>query len=294
MDTTTTTTDFVRFPHHPENVPDELKPGEHWVCCDEYKVPLIPIPSGAVFAASSTNPNTWRSYGTALTTWQENEHIAGVGRVIVDSEPYLGVDLDDCLDPSTGQLAPWAAQIVQELDTYVEVSPSLMGLKLWAVAPELKRSYKKPGLEIYPSNRYFTLTGLTLGEPRPVRDVSEAITGIVGREFPRVERHNARYDGPQRMLNLVDLLERAGVEIFCEIHHERTAELAFSIRCPWHGEHTGGDTSGTRVGRYENGALFYHCEHSHCSGRRWPDFRGHCKSIIHLGRPPRGKGGRLR
>ena len=73
-------TTTARFPHYPENIPEELKIGERWVTCDEYKVPLLALPSGAVFAASSTNPNAWRSYEIALATWQKNEHIAGVGR----------------------------------------------------------------------------------------------------------------------------------------------------------------------------------------------------------------------
>ena|SRR5215217_809588 len=87
-----------RFPHYAENVPDELKAGERWVCCDEYKVPLIAIENGAVFAASSTNPETWRYYDTAVATWQQNEHIAGIGRIIAEDEDYVGVDLDDCID----------------------------------------------------------------------------------------------------------------------------------------------------------------------------------------------------
>src|SRR4051812_37807500 len=97
-----------RFPHHTENVPAELKLDERWVTCDEYKVPLIAIENGACFAASSTNADTWRSYETALRTYQENEHITGVGRVIENNEPYVGVDLDDCLEPKTGEVTPWA------------------------------------------------------------------------------------------------------------------------------------------------------------------------------------------
>lgn len=294
MDTPTTTIEFVRFPHQPENVPAELKAGERWVTCDEHKVPLIAILGGAVFAASSTNPDTWRSYEVARRTYEENEHVAGVGRVIVDSEPYVGVDLDDCIDLDTCQLAPWAAAIVEELSTYVEVSPSLTGIKLWAVAPELRRSYKKPGIEVYPHSRYFTLTGLTLGEPQPLRDVSDALAAIVEREFPRAERRDPEYTGPQKRLDLLDLLERAGIQVYCEVHAERSAELTLSICCPWYQEHTDEDTSGTRCGRYQKGALFYHCEHAHCGRRRWPEFRDYCKSLIYLGRPPRGRGGRLR
>ena len=48
----------TRFPHHPDNVPAELKVGDVWVTCDEYKVPLIALPSGVCFAASSTNADS--------------------------------------------------------------------------------------------------------------------------------------------------------------------------------------------------------------------------------------------
>src|SRR5215207_2953927 len=139
-----------RFPHHPENVPDELKTGACWVTCDEHKVPLIPIPNGAVFAASSTDSSTWRSYETAFETYTENEHIAGIGRVLLEYESYVGVDLDDCLDPYTGELQAWAARIVNQLDSYSEISPSLTGIKIWTKdhAASIARSYKKPGIEI--------------------------------------------------------------------------------------------------------------------------------------------------
>src|SRR5215207_9296770 len=109
MDTSITT---PRFPHHPENVPAELKVGDVWVTCDEYKVPLIAIENGAVFAASSTNPETWRYYDTAVGTWQQNEHIAGIGRIIAEDEDYVGIDLDDAIASETGELPPWAATII--------------------------------------------------------------------------------------------------------------------------------------------------------------------------------------
>src|SRR5215213_3277903 len=133
MSTTITT----RFPHHPENVPAALKVGDVWVTCDEYKVPLIAIENGACFAASSTDSDTWRSYETALKAWQENEHITGIGRVLVEDEDYVGVDLDDCVD-EVGELSPWASRILERLNSYAEVSPSLTGVKVWIRAPELR------------------------------------------------------------------------------------------------------------------------------------------------------------
>jgi len=283
-----------RFPHYKCNIPEELKTEERWVTCDEHKVPLVAIPTGACFAASSTDPDTWRDYATALRTWEENEHIAGVGRVIGEDEDYVGVDLDDSIDPATGQVLPWAERILERLGTYCEISPSLTGVKAWVRAPELARSYKKPGLEIYAGRRYFTSTGLTLGEPVPIRDAGTELGAIIEEEFPKVDRRCRGYDGPDRTLNLDDLLERAATEIFAESLTERSAERTYHIRCPWYEEHTGADESGTRVGQYENGALFFKCEHAHCAHRDWRTFRHYLEALLFLGRPPRSTRGRLR
>jgi hypothetical protein len=283
-----------RFPHYAENVPDELKAGERWVCCDEYKVPLIAIENGTIFAASSTNPDTWRRYETALASWQENDHIAGVGRVIAEDEDYAGVDLDDCVDPATGELSPWAATIVDRLDSYAEVSPSLKGVKIWVRAPALTIAYKKPGLEIYPRGRYFTFTGLVLGGcRREIREAGDELSAVIEEEFPKVHRDRTPYDGPEQVLDLDDFLERTDVTVFAVVS-DGAAERKYRIRCPWLAEHSDGDESGTYTGQYENGALFFSCWHSHCVRRVWREFRHHVETLTFLGRAPRARRGRLR
>src|SRR5215218_24626 len=283
-----------RFPHYPEYIPSEPTISERWVTCDEYKVPLIAIENGAVFAASATNPETWRYYDTALATWQQNELIAGIGRIIAEDEDYVGVDLDDCIDSETGELAPWAATIIDQLDSYSEISPSLTGIKIWVKAPEIKTAYKKPGLEIYPARRYFTVTGLTLGgriTPLSLRD--DELSAIIDKEFPRVDRDRTPYDGPVLVLDLDEFLERADVTVFT-VASDGAAERKYRIRCPWVDEHTDGDETGTYTGQYENGALFFSCWHSHCALRAWREFRHYVETVMFLGRPPRARRGRLR
>lgn len=282
-----------RFEHHPENVPEELKAHETWVCCDELKAPLVATLSGAVYAASSTDKTTWRSYDEAYKAWLDNEwSFAGVGRVIRAEEDLVGVDLDKCLDPETGDLTPWATATIDRLGSYAEISPSGTGVKIWIKAPTITRAHVKPGLEIYPRGRYFTVTGLALSDGT-IANRDEELAEIISEEFPRVDRNRTPYDAPRRALDLLDYLERANVEIFAE-RSDGTAERVYSIRCLWAHEHTGGDTSGTRVGQYADGALFYRCEHAHCRAiREWRQFRAKCDSIVHLGRARRSKG-RLR
>jgi len=286
-----------RFPHFSENVPGELKIGERWVTCDEWKVPLVPIPNGTVYAASSTDPDTWRPYHTALETWQENEYIAGIGRIIADDDDYVGVDLDACLDPTSGMLSSWASTIVSRLESYTEVSPSLKGVKIWVKAPELKTAYKKPGLEVYPRGRYFTVTGLPLNEAvKEVASRESELAELIREEFPKVARDRTPYDGPEHVLDLDEFLERAGVEILAVLS-DGAAERKYRIRCPWLSEHTDEDDTGTYCGQYDNGALFFACWHAHCSARRWREFRSLLNPAAFLGRPSRSKcvrGGRLR
>jgi primase-polymerase (primpol)-like protein len=181
-----------KFPHHPESIPDEMLLGACFVTCDEEKVPLIPIPSGTILMASSTDPDTWRYYPVALETYEQNAHVTGVGRVLTIDDPYVGVDLDKCLYPETGKIEPWALRIIEELDSYSEISPSGCGIKIWVKVPGFTRSYKKAQVEIYSRGRYFTVTGTPLPGTRSTVEYREAeLNAIIDREFSKVERDNS-------------------------------------------------------------------------------------------------------
>jgi hypothetical protein len=288
----TTTLTPPRFSHNSDNVPAELKRGERWLVCDENKVPLVAVASGACYAASSTDPTTWRSYEDALTAWRENEwSFAGIGRVIASDEDYVGIDLDDVLDPDTGELTPRALEIIDHLDSYSEISPSLTGVKVWVRASSMTRAHVKPGLECYPRGRYFIVTGLVHRDKEiSVRD--KELAEIIAEEFPRVSRDRTPYNGPKRAIDLLSYLERAGLEIFTELS-DGAAERKYAVRCPWIDEHSHGDESGTYAGQYADGATFFQCWHAHCTDRRWREFRAHADAIIYGGRP-RKFAGRLR
>jgi len=177
------------------------------------------------------------------------------------------------LDPETAELTPWAAQAIDRLDSYAEVSPSGTGVKVW-VRARLDRSYRKTGIEVYQRGRYFTITGQFLSqfsltiEPRP-----EEIFSLVEREFaaqgsPSEAGPSAKpYDGPK--VALVEYLD--GVEVHYEVPD--AAGVKFRIRCPWIDEHTAGVDTGTYIGQREDGGVWFHCWHAHCSERGWREFR---------------------
>lgn len=237
---------------------------------------MVPLENGWR-RASSTNPATWRTYEAALKAFETGRY-AGVGRVISKDGGLVGIDLDHVRNPHTGQIDNWAWEILESLDSYAEVSPSGKGVKIW-VRAELERSHKKPGLEIYRGGRYFTVTGQILSRySGRVEERTLELRELVLTHFPRPrftsKEHRKPYDGPS--IELVEFLEAAGIE-FREIADG--SSRTFAVVCPWWLEHSDEDTSGTRVGQYANGALWFRCEHAHCAHRRWGDFptEDYCK-----------------
>lgn len=255
--------------------PPELRELDQWMCWSRERGTKIPKIAGTSRRASSTDPKTWRPFEECVEAFEKYPgRYAGVGFVFTKSDPYAGVDLDDVRNPKTGVLAPRAAEIVARLDSYVEVSPSGTGVKLW-VRARLDRAKKKPGIEVYPHGRYFTVTGRILMRSLPSVEKRQAeLEALIREEFPDPKRASARpYSGPPgEKTNLSEFLAAGGVRVLREIP-DGTAERVYSVVCPWWHEHTGGDASGTRVGQYADGALFFRCEHAHCAHRGWSEFR---------------------
>ena len=88
----------------------------------------------------------------------------GVGFVFDPEERIVGVDLDHCRDANSEELEPWAAAIVDRLDSYTEVSPSGTGIHV-LVEGELPQGRNRRGdVEMYDRDRFFTVTGAHLSE----------------------------------------------------------------------------------------------------------------------------------
>ena len=271
-----------QFPFFPDALPRELLSGRVWVCCDREKVPLVPKVRGKIECATSTNPDTWRTFDEALAAYNAGRY-CGIGRVFERGSGLVGVDIDGCRSPRTGVIDERGRAILDALDSYSEVSPSGTGVKVWVYA-DLPGSKVKPGLEVYNGGRYFTATGQILPQYRGlVCDRSDALQEIIEQEFPKKHRNirpsrgfsdaNSAYRGPQ--LDIEQVLERGGVEVLADVE-DGNAEIKYRVVCPWVDEHTTNPESGTYCGQYPSGAAFFHCWHGHCSGRRYRDLYRFC------------------
>ncbi|AXG09736.1 hypothetical protein DU484_07605 [Haloplanus rubicundus] len=155
-------------------IPDTIRSFEQWICWREderdgkpTKVPIKPYRTSGNPLASVTDSGTWRDFETALTYHRESAfRTDGVGFVFDPEAEIVGVDLDNCRDAESGDLEPWAVDIIDRLDSYTEVSPSGTGIHV-LVKGELHPGRNRRGdVEMYDRDRFFTVTGSHVPETR--------------------------------------------------------------------------------------------------------------------------------
>ncbi len=148
--------------HVLDKFPEELILTPQWVLYKletrDDRVTKVPYqPNG--LKAESTNPATWSDCQTAMSAYLNNPGFNGIGFVFTADDPYVGIDLDKCRDPATGVVESWASKVVQDIDTYTELSPSGKGFHLIGKGKLPPKGRKKGQIEMYDSGRYFTVTG---------------------------------------------------------------------------------------------------------------------------------------
>lgn len=157
-------------------LPLELTTRDRWIRRSAAKVPL----TVAGTAASSTDPRTWSTHKDAAASTAG----VGLGFVLSDEDDVVCIDLDHCLNPLTGRLAPWAAAVLRRAGaTYVEVSPSGDGLHIWGRADVRQgRRIRRPdgtAVEVYSAGRYITMTGRRHGSsPSILADLSAVVSKL--------------------------------------------------------------------------------------------------------------------
>ncbi len=179
------------------NIPLELRERSQWVVWKfksrrgENSLPgqqtKVPFRADTGGAASSTNPQTWCSFEEAYQAFQTGSW-DGIGYVFSQDDPYIGIDLDDCRSPETGDLTSDAINWIKCFATYAEVSPSETGIKIFlrgTLPNDMKgRRNAALGIECYDRGRYFTVTGQKLDEaPSTCTEASGALDGFLTKYF---------------------------------------------------------------------------------------------------------------
>ncbi len=108
---------------------------------------------------------TWGTFGESLAAYEAGEPVAydGLGFVFCSGDPFVGIDLDGCRDPETGEVAPWAQKIISSVEEgHVEISPSGTGIHIIVEGAVRGGGMRKGRAEMYSRDRFFTVTGRVL------------------------------------------------------------------------------------------------------------------------------------
>jgi putative DNA primase/helicase len=148
-----------------DNVPEQLTERPQWVCwrleMRDDKQTKVPYTPGTERRASSTDLLTWRTFEGALAAYESGEPpYDGIGFVFCSADPFVGIDLEDCRNPQTGEVESWAQNIIDTFSAegYVEASPSGTGVHI-IVRGIQKEGARRGRVEMYGQDRYFSVTG---------------------------------------------------------------------------------------------------------------------------------------
>jgi len=199
-----------------QNIPDSLTERDQWVVWREEKrdddTTKVPYQPGGSHA-SSTDPSTWSTFDQVQDAYASGD-FDGIGFVFDEEGPFVGVDLDGCVDGA--DLTGGAWNVVKQLDSYTEGSPSGTGLHIICrgFLPDLgNRSSDVSGLkefETYDQGRYFTFTGRHLdGTPETVENRAQEVYDLCQEVFSAPDPEPNRTPTEPNDLDDQELVEKA-------------------------------------------------------------------------------------
>lgn len=161
--------DPPRFPFDGSKIPGELKVNARWAPWKAIfdskrgKYDKVPCRTDG-YGLSTGKPQLWYSYEDAEAAYlADTATFAGVGYVLTKPHGMVGIDLDNCVEDDS--ISDWAIEIITQLASYTEISPSGNGLRVW-LSGTVPRDWTnhQVGVEVYGGNqpRFLTVTGQRL------------------------------------------------------------------------------------------------------------------------------------
>jgi DNA-binding transcriptional regulator GbsR (MarR family) len=169
--------------HTFENMPDRLKADKRWMGTrleelpnGKWSKPPYRVRVGRpVVKADKTNPENYATFEEALEALTSGA-VDAIGFVFTNDDPLTVVDLDDAVDPETGEIDAWASNIQTRFDTYWEISVSGRGLHIICEAQKPGSRCRTGNVELYDGRsgaRFMVLTGR--GSGRDISRCQEAV-----------------------------------------------------------------------------------------------------------------------
>ena len=195
-----------RAPLYVERIPAALKAIDRWSPwkaewnAKRKKYDKIPqLASNTDYGLSTSKPDKWVSFDKACEGLAQGKS-AGLGFVMTGIKGIVAIDLDNCLDQ------PWALDIIAQVNSYAELSPSGQGYRIFLHGElEVDWTNHDVGIEVYGGNeaRFLTVTGNALANT--AEDLVRAVPGVLADLFTRYAKEKRKAEVID--LSLPDLLD---------------------------------------------------------------------------------------
>jgi hypothetical protein len=224
---------------HVAKIPNSLKALPQWVLWrvgerkSGDKPTKLPFQINGDFAKAGV-PSTWSTFEQALEVYERGGY-EGLGFEFATAGGFVGVDLDGCRNPETGEVSAWAREIIQLLNSYAEVSPTQTGVKLFLrgksplptgrkcqVAAD-KVCDKQPAIEVYDHGRYFAVTGMRLQGPTEPEDRQQQLNDLCKKYFVQ--------PGPVKEIDVMDRARRYMARVPGAVSGDRGHNVTFRAAC---------------------------------------------------------------
>lgn len=132
----------------------------------------VPYNPRTLRRGDSTDKSAFVSFPEIVTIWEQcKDHFDGIGIGVFDQ--IGAIDIDHCYQ--AGRLSELAQDIIRQIDSYTEISPSGEGIRIffgvlktdWYSKEKYFINNRELGLEIYlpgTTNRFLTFTGNLIHE----------------------------------------------------------------------------------------------------------------------------------
>ncbi len=158
-----------------------------WVVSDPQGMPMQINGS----YAKCNDPATWQCFETIINKC-EDSFLPAI--CLQKQSRLIFIDLDHVRNPQTEEILPWAKQLIEETESYVEISRSGTGVHIFfrGNPPELREEKLRfkasnvqgtnSDIEIYYESKFATITGNILTD-LPIREISNAEITRIYRKF---------------------------------------------------------------------------------------------------------------
>jgi putative DNA primase/helicase len=197
---------------HPEQIPAPLLRHLQWICGryvvrDHGRKPdKQPVNPRSLANAGVHWANTWSTFEVAYATYRhyQNQRVHGLGFVLTPDDPYVVVDLDNCVHEHEIESA--ADQVIHNLGSYTEISPSGRGLHILLACPEFHDNMRREAIEVYSYSRYVTITGHHVaGTPRTISPAPPELIAALLPSLPEQDSSTQTYATKSKQYAIGDM-----------------------------------------------------------------------------------------